>query len=399
MSEAAAAKPQEAPARAIAVLALIAFAGAANLRICDPLLPQIAMEFGTTVGGAAFIVTAFAIAYGVCQVVIGPLGDARGKLLIVILGSLWAGIATALCAVMPGLEPLALLRFLAGAGAAAGIPMAIAWLGDVIPFERRQAVLARFASGQIMGVVFGQAAGGLAGELMGWRATMLLLGAVHFAAGLLLMGERRRLKVGVPPPVKVRWRAAGTAAYEAVRLPWVRVVLASVFFEGLAMFGALAYVGADLHQRFGIGLGLVGAVLGAFGAGALVYSLSAGALVPRLGQRGLLATGSVLVAIGYALLAATPWLWLAPVAVALTGLGFYMLHNTLQTSATQMAPHARGLAVSLFAFFLFVGQSAGVALAAPAMDRWGGPPIYLAAAAVLLAVAFYFRYELARRRP
>ena len=45
------------------------------------------------------------------------------------------------------------------------------------------------------------------------------------------------------------------------------------------------------------------------------------------------------------------------------GMGFYMLHNTLQTNATQMAPERRGTAVSQFAASLFIGQSVGVAIA------------------------------------
>jgi predicted MFS family arabinose efflux permease len=92
-----------------------------------------------------------------------------------------------------------------------------------------------------------------------------------------------------------------------------------------------------------------------------------------------------------------PWVWLAAPAIALVGLGFYMLHNTLQTNATQMAPEARGLAVSLFAFMLFCGQSAGVALAAPVMDRYGGRPIFVLAAAIVLSVAFWFRHQLLRK--
>ena len=76
--------------------------------------------------------------------------------------------------------------------------MAIAWIGDVVPYERRQPVLARFLSGQILGIVFGQAAGGLLGDLIGWRATLVALGLVHIVAGLLLLGEMRRLKVGLP---------------------------------------------------------------------------------------------------------------------------------------------------------------------------------------------------------
>jgi predicted MFS family arabinose efflux permease len=261
MSSATATDPGAPPSRAILLLALASFVGAANLRVCDALLPQIAAELRITIGSAASMVTAFAVAYGVCQIIVGPLGDARGKLLLVVLGSLWAGVATLLCALMPSLAPLVLFRFLGGAGAAAVIPLAIAWIGDVVPYERRQALLARYISGQILGIVFGQAAGGLFGELIGWRATLLLLGILHIGAGLLLLNEQRRLGAGLTSPRQPRWIEAARAAYRLVRLPWVRVVLISVFIEGMAMFGALAYVGADLHARFGLGLGMVGAFL------------------------------------------------------------------------------------------------------------------------------------------
>jgi MFS family permease len=116
----------ETPKRAVALLALAAFASAANLRVCDPLLPQIAGELGVTIGTAALAVTAFALAYGVFQVVVGPLSDARGRLNMVVLGSIWAGIASVISASMPTLGPLVVARFLAGAGAAAVIPVAIA---------------------------------------------------------------------------------------------------------------------------------------------------------------------------------------------------------------------------------------------------------------------------------
>jgi MFS transporter, YNFM family, putative membrane transport protein len=397
MNSATPTDPGATPARAILLLALASFVGAANLRVCDALLPQIAAELGVTVGTAATMVTAFAVAYGVCQIVVGPLGDARGKLLMVVLGSLWAGIATIVCAAMPSLAPLVLFRFLAGAGAAAVIPLAIAWIGDVVAYERRQALLARYISGQILGIVFGQAAGGFFGELIGWRATLLMLGVLHIGAGLLLLKERRRLSIGVTLPGKPRWADAAFQTYRVLRQPWVRVVLISVFIEGMAMFGALAYVGADLHHRFGLGLGMVGALLASFGAGALLFAASASWLVPKLGQPGLAAVGALLLAAGYGTLVVMPWLWLAVPAIACIGLGFYMLHNTLQVNATQMAPEARGLAVSLFAFFLFTGQSLGVALGAPVVDRFGARPVFAIAAVILILIAFWFRARLIRQ--
>lgn len=49
--------------------------------------------------------------------------------------------------------------------------------------------------------------------------------------------------------------------------------------------------------------------------------------------------------------------------------GFYALHNTLQTNATQLAYAARGIAVSLFACCLFLGQSLGMLVAAWLVDN------------------------------
>ena len=72
----------------------------------------------------------------------------------------------------------------------------------------------------------------------------------------------------------------------------------------------------------------------------------------------------------------------------LSGVSFYMLHNTLQTHGTQMAPEARGAAMALFALCLFVGQAIGVPIAAPIVDRWGAPPVFWAAAIVLPLLAF-----------
>ena len=175
----------------------------------------------------------------------------------------------------------------------------------------------------------------------------------------------------------------------------MRVVLITVFLEGVVMFGAFAYIGAELHLRFGLSFGGVGAMLASFGAGAMSIRLRP-AGHRRLGQPRPRRGGALLLAAGYAALAVTPWLWLAPPPSPI-GLGYYMLHNTLQTNGTQMAPDSRGLAISLFAISLFIGQAVGVSLAAPVMDRFGGRPIFLLASVALVAIAFWFRRQLIAR--
>jgi predicted MFS family arabinose efflux permease len=121
-------------------------------------------------------------------------------------------------------------------------------------------------------------------------------------------------------------------------------------------------------------------------------------LVRRLGERGLAIGGSAVLCLALPLFALAGGLVFAVLAVFLCGLGFYMLHGTLQTNGTQMAPEARGSGVALFASSLFIGQSIGVAVAAVIVDRWGAVPVFLACGPFLLAIGLFFASAL-RRRP
>jgi predicted MFS family arabinose efflux permease len=163
------------------------------------------------------------------------------------------------------------------------------------------------------------------------------------------------------------------------------------------MWGAFAYVAADLHLRFGLSFTLIGLIVGAFGIGGLAYAGSVQVLVGRFGQIGLARLGGALIGLSYLALAVAPHWWIAPLAVTVIGLGFYMLHNTLQTNATQMSPQARGTAVALFSSALYIGQSLGVFAGSLLIDRTGGPAIFLIAAALMPALGMVFAGMLRRR--
>ncbi len=387
------------PKRAIILLSTAAFSSSINIRACDPLLPQIAQSFSVSVGSASLIITTFAVGYGLTQLLFGPVGDRYGKYLVVAVTTILAGIATAFSAFMPTLAALTGARFMAGAFAAAAIPLAFAWIGDAVPFERRQAVLARFLSAQMSGIVLGQAFGGLIGDRYGWPRVFLIVGAVHCVAGLAMLWELRTNPGAQPPGATstLRLETVVTGTLAIARRPWVRVLLIAVFVEAFAMYGAFAYIGADLHTRFGLSFTSVGLVMCTYGTGAIAYSLSARHLIGRLGERGLIIGGGGLLALAYLCLAAVPGVAFVPPIMMLLGLGFYMIHNTLQTNATQMAPEARGLSVSIFAFALFMGQSMGVAMAAPMMDRFGARPIYVISAVLLPLLALWLRSRLSVR--
>ena len=388
-----------APPLAIVALALAAMASGMSLRVADPLLPRLAREFSIPLGQASQVVTAFAVAYGLAQVLFGPLGDRYGKVRVVA----WACAASALtslgCALARDFGSLMAARLLAGTTAAAVIPLSMAWIGDAVPYERRQPVLARFLIGQITGFAGGVWLGGYAAEHLDWRTPFFAIAAVFAAVALLLHGLRRRLPTtGVPRHALGFARMAGE--FRAVlALRWARVVLLAVAFEGAALYGAFPFIVAHLHQRFGLPLSTAGAMVMLFAAGGLAFALAARRLVRALGEVALVRWGSVLIATALAVVALAPQGWWAPPACVVMGLGYYMMHNTLQTQATQMAPERRGAAVAAFAASFFLGQSAGVALMGSALATIGTGGVLIAGAAGVLAVAWGFNRQRRRHRP
>lgn len=377
--------------RPVAFLAMAAFVSAATLRVLDPLVPAVAQEFATTPGAVGLTVTAFTLAYGLCQLFWGPVGDRFGKFRIVTIACFLSAATAGAAAFAGSLPALAVLRLVSGITAAAVIPLSMAFIGDHVAYEERQATLARFISGQILGLIGGQVIGGIVGEFLGWRAVFLVLAGLFLAAGLLLA---RELGSGrLPPPVysaAARPMSLALAYLGLFRRPWPRTVLLTVFIEGVLFFGALAYVGAALHQAFGLDYAIIGALLATFGLGGLAYVLNARRLVSGLGERGLAATGGACIALGLLLLALAPAAWVAVPAILSLGFGFYLLHTTLQTNATQMAPEARGLAVSAFASCFFLGQGLGAWLGGLVVDHLGTAPLFAGSAPLLLALGLAF---------
>jgi predicted MFS family arabinose efflux permease len=390
--------PAGSATRAITLLAIAAFAAQAMVRVTDSLLPQIADDFQESVGATSIVVTAYLLAHGLVQLVIGPLGDRFGKYRSVALAAACATVMVALCGLAATLPLLVAARL--GSGLATGwiIPFALAFIGDVVNYENRQQVIGRFLSGQILGQLFGQAAGGVLGDYFGWRAVFFILAAMLGLATIGLVYELARNPVTRGTPVPAHGGRRFFADYATVlRSSWARTLIVMAFVEFGAMFGAFTYVGADLHLRFDLSFALVGLFVGAFAIGGLVYSFSVRQLVDRLGQRGLAAGGGVLLALAFVTLAFEPHANTAPFAIFAAGFGFYMLHNTLQTNATQMTPEARGTAVGIFSAALYLGQTAGVAAAALVFDRYKGVPVFLVAAVTLLALGLWFAHKLKAR--
>jgi predicted MFS family arabinose efflux permease len=353
--------------RHLQLLGLAGFASMASMRIGDPMLVVLGEEFQVSTGEASGVVSVFAVVYGLMQLFYGPLGERFGKLRVVSLAVAACALFSTITALSVNLPMLLVMRGLMGAAAAGIIPLSMAWVGDQVPYERRQETLAKLMSATVIGMMSGLWFGGFAADTLGWRSAFVLLAAMFAWPALLLWRERQKSSAPASsqaPSIVDSFRLTG----QLLVMPRVRWVMGVTATEGALVIGALAFMPTHLHQQYGLSVVAAGSVMMLYGVGGLLYSQMARRWLAWLGERGLVRTGAALVAVGLLVLAWGSGVWVGMLACLMTGLGFYMLHNTLQVQATQMAPAARGTAVTLFACSLFFGQSIGVLLMAQSVD-------------------------------
>ncbi|RUP27788.1 MAG: MFS transporter [Curvibacter sp.] len=357
------------------LLGLAAFGSMASMRVCDPMLGALGHDFHVSTGEASRVIASFAVAYGVLQLFYGPLGDRLGKIRVINLATAGCAVFSALTALAPSLDILVLSRAAMGGAAAGIIPLSMAWIGDQVGYEQRQATLGRFMGATVTGMMAGQWFGGVASEYLGWRAAFGLLSVLFAAAAFTLYrktgAQRAAHAQALSQAPAVPWQHSFQATFALLRLPRVRWVLSVTAIEGALAFGTLAFVPSRLVSTLGFSPSAAGGVMMLYGVGGLLYSQFVTRWLRLLGERGLALLGGVLIAVSLWALAFVAVAAVAVSACFLAGLGFYMLHNTLQTQATQMAPHARGSAVTLFACLLFLGQSLGVLVVGSTVDRGG----------------------------
>ena len=116
----------------VPILALAAFCSLTAMRITDPLLPAIAREFSITAGNASHIVSAFAISYGICQFLFGPLADRFGKLHVITWALSLSILANLGVALSDNLDTIIIWRAFSGGAAAGIVPLAMAWIGETV---------------------------------------------------------------------------------------------------------------------------------------------------------------------------------------------------------------------------------------------------------------------------
>ncbi|AEM41134.1 MFS transporter [Ketogulonicigenium vulgare] len=371
--------------RNIYIVMAAGLAGSANIRSLDSVLPQISGEMGVSLGQAAYLGAGYALAYGLCQLPFGMLGDRMNRLFLVKVLTCLSVALLIVTAFAPNYPALLGLRILAGAASSAIIPLSISYIGDNVPFERRQMVLAMNMTAITTGMVLGQAFGGIVADVTGWRGIPIFIALLYLPAVVGFWGQKRSGGAAKPSPLPL-----GTALGRIAKTPFSRAVLGAVFVEGALIMAMTAFCAIMLTLRFNMPLSLVGLsmALVAFGG---VMNLPVLKYWPAgWGMRAHFMASGLCAALGYGLVGLSPYLPLTLVGLFLAGLGSTAMHNNLQTFGSQLLPEARGTGFSTFATTFFLAQSAGSLVQAFVLDHVGIMWVFLWPLPLIIALSLWF---------
>ena len=267
-------------ARSAVVLGLLAAVGPFAIDMHLPALPAIRDDLGTTTGATQMTLMAFFIAFGLCQLVYGPVADMAGRKL-----PLYAGLGLFLlgsvgCALAPNVEWLIGWRIVQGIGAASVmvVPRAIVrdlytgieatrMMGLVMLVLSVSPILAPFIGSQII-IPFG------------WRAVFVAVSVIAALAILLLFWF---LPETHPPAARIRVSVSALGRGMAGLLRH-RQFMGLTFVGGFGMASFFAFL-ANSPFVYMTHYGLSEEQYGiAFGVNAISF-IGASQLASRLGAR------------------------------------------------------------------------------------------------------------------
>jgi DHA1 family bicyclomycin/chloramphenicol resistance-like MFS transporter len=202
-----------------------------------PALPAITQGFGAGMGQAQLTLTALLLAFGLSQLVWGPLSDRFGRRPILLWGMGAYTLASAACALAPDMAWLIAGRTVQGIAMGAGVMAARAVVRDLFQPAQGATVMSQGLTG--LGIIACACAplGGVLTDWLGWRIALLML-AVFGAATLALLFWRFEETLARPDPHALSARPLIRANLDILRNPVFQTwcALSSASYLGLFTF-------------------------------------------------------------------------------------------------------------------------------------------------------------------
>jgi EmrB/QacA subfamily drug resistance transporter len=408
----------------LGLASLGSFMVALDVLVVTTALSTIHRDLGASLAALEWTVNAYSLTFAVLLLTGSALGDRYGRRRMYAVGLGLFTVASAACALAPGIGTLIAARAVQGAGAALVLPLALTQLSAAFPPERRGAALGIFSGVTGLAVFSGPFIGGAVTQGLAWQwifwvnvpvgivaialvwarlpesrgsdVTLDITGVVLVTGGSLgvVWALVRGNDVGwastevlltliggaVLLVAFAVWEARTKTAMLPMRFFRVRAFTTANtanFCLYASMYGTLFLLTQYLQNALGYGPAAAGLRLMAWTATLMVCGPIAGNLVDRLGERRFMSIGLFLntIGLGWLALLASPGLsygaMVAP--LVLSGCGISMAMPAAQKSGVgAVRPQEIGKASGAVTVLRIFGGVLGIAVLTAVFARVGG---------------------------
>lgn len=372
--------------------------GEVSTQLIIPGLGAIEQALAAPPGSALMALSAFVGAFGLGQLLFGPLSDRIGRRPVLLAGLTLYVLATLSMLLVTDIHQFIAARVLQGLGACAALVLARTVVRDVWKAEAGPA-LALTMIGMLYAIVVAPMAGGLLIKLFGWHAPIILalmIGSVVWLLAVLFFRESNHYL----DPKAAHWRTLGGQYLDLLKGRPYRAYAVALACTYGAMFAVIAGSSAVFINllglsslEYGINFGLIVSML-------IVGSTYTRRNILRLGPQRIVTMGVTLVAAGGVLALLIYALFGLSVAgldipIALATLGGGLVLPGAVTGGVMPNAHRAGLAAGLMGFAQMFGATCSGVLLSQLRDGSATPMIVIQAA---FAVTAFVAFHLLRQR-
>lgn len=383
-----------APSRSLLFLLVALTAlGEVSTQLIIPGLGAIEQALAAPAGSSLMALSAFVAAFGLGQLLFGPLSDRLGRRPVLIGGLVLYGLATLSMLLVDDIEHFIAARVLQGLGACAALVLARTVVRDVWKAEAGPA-LALTMIGMLYAIVVAPMVGGLLIKWLGWRAPIMLALAIGNVVLLVVLLFYRESNHFLDPKAG-HWRSLGGQYLDLLRGRQYRAFAVALACTYGAMFAVIAGSSAVFINllgfsslEYGINFGLIVSML-------IVGSTYTRRNIMRLGPQRIVTMGVSMVAAGgvsavviYALFGLSALGLDIPIALVTLGGGLVLPGSV--TGGVMPNAHRAGLAAGLMGFAQMFGATCSGVLLSLLRDGSATPMIVIQACfAATACVAFH----------
>ncbi|MDA0369243.1 MAG: multidrug effflux MFS transporter [Proteobacteria bacterium] len=360
----------------VGLLMAFVLAGVLAINVYVPALPEIRRELNASPTEIQLTLTVFLVAFGLAQLVLGPMSDRFGRRPILLWGTALFVVANIVCALAFSIEALLFGRVLQAFGACAGSVVTRALVRDAWGRDRSASIMGFLTLSISLGAAVSPLIGGLLAARFGWTSGFWFLaavGAVPVIVGIFRLTETNR-HIGRPMSIL---RIAGDLRRLCAYPPYLGYSLSVGAMNGMffVFLGSAPFV---LIEHLGMRPDTFGVFMLVMVAGSLIGAAVAtrygarpwGATLLTVGTLCSLAGGLVIAGLGFAGLTTIPGV-IAP--LFLVGLGNGGMMPIAAARAVGLAPKLAGTASAGFGAIQLLGGAIGTVVAGLLPHESQGP--------------------------